>query len=100
MRLCVGLSRTKLFWNEIHLFELRLRGLRVVMIGRDYLARQAATLLRLALLTRDARQAASLAAKAAELKERLDAVPLTDVSPMAPDIDAHDQARRRDRGSP
>jgi len=68
------------------------------MIGRDYLARQAATLLRLALLTRDAKQAASLAAKAAELKERLDAVPPTDVSPMAPDIEAHDRPHRRERG--
>jgi hypothetical protein len=70
------------------------------MIGRDYLARQAATLLRLAFLTRDAKQAASLAAKAAELKERLDAVPPADVSPLAPDIQAHDQAHPRDRGSP
>jgi hypothetical protein len=68
------------------------------MIGRDYLARQAVTLLRLALLTKDARQAATLAAKAAEMKERLDAVPPTDVSPMPPDIEAHDQTRRHERG--
>jgi hypothetical protein len=68
------------------------------MIGREYLARQAATLLRLAFLTKDARLSATLAAKAAELKERLDAVPLADVSPVAPDIEANDQTRWRDRG--
>jgi hypothetical protein len=42
------------------------------MIGKDYLARQAATLLRLAHLTRDRKQSASLAAKAADLKARSD----------------------------
>jgi hypothetical protein len=54
--------------------------------------------LRLAFLTKDARLSATLAAKAAELKERLDAVPLADVSPVAPDIEANDQTRWRDRG--
>ena len=57
------------------------------MIGRDYFARQAATLLRLARLTRDAKQAAKLAVKAAELKERLDAAPPAgDMSPHPPDV--------------
>jgi hypothetical protein len=61
----------------------------VFMIGRDYFARQAATLLRLALLTKDARQAATLAAKAADLQERLDAVPpAADASPIPPDVEA------------
>lgn len=60
------------------------------MIGRDYFARQAATLLRLAHLTSDGRLAARLAAKAAELKERLDAAPpAADVSPIPPDVEAH-----------
>jgi hypothetical protein len=58
------------------------------MIGRDYFARQAATLLRLAHLTKDSRQAARLAAKAAELTERLDAAPpAPDVSPLPPDVE-------------
>lgn len=38
------------------------------MIGRDYFARQAMTLLRLARLTCDPRQSAAIAARAAELK--------------------------------
>jgi hypothetical protein len=61
---------------------------RLIMIGRDYFARQAATLLRLALLTRDAKQAAKLTVKAADLKDRLDAAPpIEDVSPQPPDIE-------------
>jgi hypothetical protein len=67
------------------------------MIGRDYLARQAATLLRLALLTRDTRQAVRLAAKAAELKERSDAAPPMDLSPMPPDVEARSPAYRQER---
>lgn len=68
------------------------------MIGRDYLARQAATLLRLARLTKDARQAARLAAKAEELAERRDATPLrADASPISPDIEAPTPARQKDR---
>jgi hypothetical protein len=68
------------------------------MIGRDYFARQAATLLRLARLTKDARQAARLAAKAAELNERRDAAPPpADVSPIPPDIEAQRQATPDDR---
>jgi hypothetical protein len=58
------------------------------MIGKDYLARQAATLLRLAHLTRDRKQSASLAAKAADLKARSDETPLPqDLSPKAPDVE-------------
>ena len=57
------------------------------MIGKAYLARQAATLLRLAHLTRDQKQSASLAAKAADLKARLDETPEPeDMSPRAPDV--------------
>ena len=58
------------------------------MIGKSYLSRQAATLLRLANLTRDQRQSASLAAKAAELKARSDETPDPgDISPLAPDVE-------------
>ena len=45
---------------------------RITMAGSDYLARQAATLLRMAKATRDPKLAARLAAKAAELKARAD----------------------------
>jgi hypothetical protein len=58
------------------------------MIGKDYLARQAATLLRLAHLTRDRKQSASLAAKAADLKARSDETPpQQDLSPKAADVE-------------
>ena len=68
------------------------------MIGRDYLARQAATLLRLARLTKDAGQAAQLAAKAVELTERRDATPPhADISPLPPDIEVLNPARQKDR---
>jgi hypothetical protein len=64
------------------------------MIGREYFARQAATLLRLALLTKDAKRAATLAAKAADLQDRLDAVPrAADVSPIPPDVQVREQTR-------
>lgn len=56
------------------------------MIGKDYLARQARTLMRLAQLTKDPMQSASLAAKAAELKERSDETPPgPEHSPVPPD---------------
>jgi hypothetical protein len=45
------------------------------MVGSDYLARQAATLLRLAKVTKDAKLAARLATKAADLKAQADAEP-------------------------
>jgi hypothetical protein len=58
------------------------------MIGKTYLARQAATLLRLAHTTRDRKQSASLAAKAADLMARLDETPEPeDISPRAPDVE-------------
>jgi hypothetical protein len=56
------------------------------MIGRDYLARQASTLLKLARLTRDPKVAASFATKAADLQLRSDETPLApDATPIAPD---------------
>jgi hypothetical protein len=67
------------------------------MLGRDYLARQVRTLLKMARITRDPKLAAGLAVKASDLKARLDATPLEppetparsahDMSPRAPDVD-------------
>lgn len=48
------------------------------MVGSDYLARQAATLLRLAKVTRDAKLAARLATKAADLKAQADGMSTAD----------------------
>jgi hypothetical protein len=69
------------------------------MLGRDYLARQVRTLLKMARITRDPKLAASLAVKASDLKARLDATPpersersAHDMSPRAPDVDT--SARR------
>ena len=56
------------------------------MIGRDYLLRQAMTLLRMSKATNDPQVSAAIAAKAADLKSRIDQVPLPDVSPKAPDV--------------
>jgi hypothetical protein len=58
------------------------------MISREYFARQARTLLRLARLTKDPTQSASLAAKAAELQERADAAALA-AQTSAGDGDGH-----------
>jgi hypothetical protein len=44
------------------------------MAGSDYLARQAATLLRLAKITKDAKVSAKFAAKAADLNARAEDV--------------------------
>ena len=59
------------------------------MIGRDYFARQAVTLLRLARLTRDPRQSAAIAAKAAELKAKSEEAP--------PDAASGDGNKTQDR---
>jgi hypothetical protein len=62
------------------------------MIGRDYFTRQAATLLRFALLTKDPAHAAKLAAKAAELKEQSDArLPQADDPSGPPDVEGRDR---------
>lgn len=45
------------------------------MLGREYLARQVRTLLKMARITRDPKLAASLAVKASDLQERLGATP-------------------------
>jgi len=67
------------------------------MIGSNYLARQAATLLQLARFTRDTRQAVRLAAKAAELQERSDAALSIDLSPMPRGVEGRSPPYRQDR---
>ncbi|MEA2862254.1 MAG: hypothetical protein QOC84_210 [Bradyrhizobium sp.] len=59
------------------------------MIGRNYFARQAATLLRFAKSTSDLKLAAVLLDKAAELKSLESDSP--DLSPLAPDIEPPDR---------
>jgi hypothetical protein len=59
------------------------------MIGREYLVRQATTLLRMSKTTRDPQVSAGLAVKAADMKSRLDDTPLpSDTPATAPDIDS------------
>jgi len=53
--------------------------------GKEYLTRQAATLLKLAQSTKDRQIAAGLVDKAADLKSQVDSAP--DRSPPAPDIE-------------
>jgi hypothetical protein len=53
--------------------------------GKEYLTRQAATLLKLAQSTKDRQIAAGLVDKAADLKSQVDSAP--DRSPQAPDIE-------------
>jgi hypothetical protein len=57
------------------------------MIGKDYFSRQAATLLKLARITRDSKVAVGLATKAADLQTRFDEAPMIpDASPFPPGI--------------
>lgn len=58
------------------------------MIGKDYFARQATTLLKFAQSTRNPELAAVLIEKAADLKSQLDEASMRpDPSPLAPDIE-------------
>jgi len=57
------------------------------MIDRNYLARHAATLLKLARLTADPDLAAALISKAADLKVRIDEAGCPDTTPLASGID-------------
>ena len=64
------------------------------MIGRDYFARQAKTLLQFANSTRNTRLAAVLVEKAADLKSQIDETSLPpDKSPRAPDVEPPNQVR-------
>jgi hypothetical protein len=59
-----------------------------VMIGRQYLARQATSLLKFARTTKNPQLAAVLIEKAAHLKSQVDdTVPSRDLSPKAPDVE-------------
>jgi hypothetical protein len=58
------------------------------VIGKQYFVRQAATLLRFAKSTQDPKIAAALVEKAADFKSQLDeAIPPSDLTPLAPDIE-------------
>jgi hypothetical protein len=57
------------------------------VIGRNYFARQAATLLNFAKSTKDPAVAAALLDKAADLKSRVDESDLPDPTPLAPDVE-------------
>jgi hypothetical protein len=60
-----------------------------IVIGRQYFARQAMTLLKFASSTTDPKLAAVLIEKAADLKSQVDeASPSPDRSPRAPDVDS------------
>ncbi len=57
------------------------------VLGRQYLTRQAMTLLNLAKTTRDPKVAAGLLDKAADLKSKVDESTLPKQLPLAPDIE-------------
>jgi len=57
------------------------------VIGRNYFARQAATLLNFAKSTKDPAVAAALLDKAADLKSHVDEPDLPDRAPLAPDVE-------------
>jgi len=82
----------------VHFYTIRLEripDLRVVVApgtkgkqevaGKEYLTRQAATLLKLARSTKDPQIAAGLVEKADDLKSQVDSAP--DRSPHAPDVE-------------
>jgi hypothetical protein len=58
------------------------------MTSKEYLARQATTLMKFAKSTKDPNVSAVLVDKAADLKSKLDeTIPSSDLSPQAPDIE-------------
>ena len=57
------------------------------MIGRNYFARQAETLLKFAKSTSDPQVAAALIDKAVSLQSRIDESGEPDPSPLAPDVE-------------
>ena len=59
-----------------------------MMIGKQYLARQATSLLKFAQTTKNPQLAAVLIEKAAHLKSQVDdTIPSRDLSPKAPDVE-------------
>jgi hypothetical protein len=80
----------------VHSPERNLRLLRFVrlnsggntVVGRNYLTRQATTLLKFAQSTSDPKLVAALVEKAADLKSQIDeTTPPPDPSPRAPDVE-------------
>jgi hypothetical protein len=57
------------------------------VVGRQYLTRQAMTLLKFAKSTNDPNVAAALIEKAADLKSKVDESTLADPTPLAPDVE-------------
>jgi hypothetical protein len=57
------------------------------VIGRQYLARQATTLLKFAKSTKDPNLAGVLVEKAADLKSQIDETMRPDPTPRAPDVE-------------
>jgi hypothetical protein len=57
------------------------------VVGRQYLTRQATTLLKFAQSSSDPQIAAALIEKAADLKLQVDETTLPDPSPRAPDVE-------------
>ena len=57
------------------------------MVGKQYLTRQATTLLKFAQTVTDPNVAAGLVEKAAELKSKVDEPSRPDKSPRAPDVE-------------
>jgi hypothetical protein len=63
------------------------------VVGRSYFTRQAATLLKFAKSTKNPELAAVLIERAADLKSQVDdTMPLTDGSPLAPDVEPADRS--------
>jgi hypothetical protein len=63
------------------------------VVGRSYFTRQAATLLKFAKSTKNPELAAVLIERAADLKSQVDdTMPLTDASPLAPDVEPADRS--------
>jgi hypothetical protein len=57
------------------------------VIGREYLVRQAAILLKFAKTTTDPDVSAALVGKAADLKVQIDESAQDDLTPLAPDVE-------------
>ena len=60
----------------------------IIVLGRPYFTRQAATLLKFAKLTSNPALAASLVERAADLKAQVDADERPDASVAAPDVES------------
>jgi len=60
----------------------------IIVLGRPYFTRQAATLLKFAKLTSNPALAASLVERAADLKAQIDSDKRPDASVAAPDVEA------------